>query len=201
MARADFLGESDSPFARVFEVVTLGWATGRKVRIQHQSLHSENVHEYTLSPYLIEPSGPGYAAYVIGQASYFDDVRTFKLERISQAELLSETFEVPAEFDGAARLTRAWGIMYGDETCQVVLRFSPAVTRRVKETVWHASQRFEDCADGGCILRVQVAHTLEMKPWIRGWGPECEVIAPPELREEVAGEMRRAAGVYGGETA
>jgi proteasome accessory factor B len=194
---ASRLDETCSTFARVFEVVTLGWATGRRVRIWYQSLRSENVREYDLCPYLIEPRGPGNAAYVIGHASYFDAVRTFKLERIARAELLLETFEVPADFDGARLLRRAWGVMYGEEMVEVVLRFSPRVTRRVKESVWHESQASEDCPDGGCIWRVQVAHTLEMKPWIRGWGPDCEVLAPEELRREIAEEMKRAAEVYG----
>jgi len=43
---------------------------------------------------------------------------------------------------------------------------------------------------------VRVAHTLEMKPWIRGWGPDCEVLAPEELRKEVAEELAEAAKVY-----
>lgn len=190
------LGEAGATFARVFEVITLGWATGRKVRIRHRALHGRNVHEYVVCPYLIEPSAVGYAAYVIGQASYFDAVRTFKLERILEAELLDETFEVPEAFRDAGLLSRAWGVMYGEETVEVVLRFTPSVAGRVKESRWHASQRVEDCADGGCVLRVAVPHTLEMKPWIRGWGPDCEVLAPEGLREEIAGEMRRAADSY-----
>ena len=190
------LTAGDSAYARVFEVVTLGWATGRRVRIRYRSLSSQNVHEYVLSPYLIEPRGPGNAAYVIGHASWFDAVRTFKLERVLEAELLAETFEVPADFSGAALLGRAWGVMYGEETVEVVLRFTPGVSRRVKESLWHESQSLEDCPDGGCICRVWVAHPVEMKPWIRGWGPDCEVLAPAELRAEVGEEMRRAAGVY-----
>jgi predicted DNA-binding transcriptional regulator YafY len=192
------LKEGDSAFARVFEVVTVGWAMGRKVRIRYQSLGSEHVHEYILSPYLIEPSSLGYAAYVVGYATYFDALRTFKLERVLEAELLEETFQVPEEFDGVALLARAWGVMYGDETTEVVLRFSPRVARRVKESVWHESQCLEDCEGGGCIMRVQVAHTLEMQPWIRSWGAECEVLEPESLRKEVAEEMRRAAEVYEG---
>lgn len=191
------LGEAESTFARVFEVITLGWATGRKVRIRHQSAGSDNVHEYILSPYVIEPSSVGYAAYVIGHATFFDAVRTFKLERIQEAELLDETFPIPEDFHGLSLLGSAWGVMYGEETTEVVLRFSPDVARRVRESVWHESQRLEDCDDGGCIMRLQVAHTLEMKPWIRGWGPDCEVLAPEELRREVAEEMRMAVEVYG----
>jgi len=191
------LKAEDSPFAHVFEVITLAWATGRKVRIRHQSLGRDVVHEHILSPYLLEPSSLGYAAYVIGHVSAYNALRTFKLERILEAQLLDETFELPPEFDARSLLGRAWGVMYGDETTVVTLRFSPRVARRVKESIWHESQQLEDCPDGGCIMRVEVAHTLEMQPWIRGWGSDCEVLAPPELRREVAEEMRRAAEVYG----
>jgi len=185
-------------FARVLETVALGWATGRKVRIRHQAAGSENVHEYLFSPYFLEPSSVGYATYAIGYSSWFEDVHTFKLERIRDALLTDETFEIPEGFDGTELLWNAWGVMYGPpgEETEVVLRFSPAVTRRVKESRWHPSQQLDDCADGGCILRVWVAHPLEMKPFIRGWGPACEVLGPESLRHEIAGEMRRAAEVY-----
>jgi len=86
--------------------------------------------------------------------------------------------------------------MYGDTPTPVRLRFSPQVTRRVKESVWHPSQVLEDCDDGGCILSVRVAMPLEMKPWIRGWGCDVEVLEPEELRTEIAGEARRTAEVY-----
>ncbi|MBL7183010.1 MAG: WYL domain-containing protein [Anaerolineae bacterium] len=183
-------------FARVLEIIALGWATGRKVRIWHQAASSENVHEYLFSPYFLEPSSVGYATYAIGYSSWFENVRTFKLERIRNAQLTEETFEIPEDFDGAELLSSAWGVMFGDEVVEVVLRFSPGVTRRVKESVWHPSQKRDDCDDGGCILRVWVARPLEMKPWIRGWGPDCEVLSPEWLRREIAEEMRRAAEMY-----
>ncbi len=187
----------DERFDQVFRAIALAWATGRKVHIRYRSLHSEHEREYDLCPYLIEPWGPGNSAYVIGYATWFDEVRTFKLERIAEAELLPETFEVPADFAGPELLAGAWGVMYGEESREVVLRFSPAVVRRVKESTWHGSQEIEECQDGGCLMRLRVAHTLEMKPWIRSWGPDCEVLEPAALRQEVAEEMRRAAEGYG----
>ena len=80
-------------FSRVLGIIVLGWATGRKVRIWHQAGGSENVHEYLFSPYFLEPSSVGYATYAIGYSSWFEDVYTFKLERISNAQLTEETFE------------------------------------------------------------------------------------------------------------
>ncbi len=193
---ADRLGEERSPFARAFEVVTLGWATGRKVRMRYQSLRSEDSYETVLEPYLVVPSWPGHAIYVIGYASHAGEVRTFKMERIVDAELLEETFTVPEKFDGASLLKSAWGIMWGEETREVVLRFTAAVARRVKEGRWHETQELEECDDGGCIVRFRVAHPGEMKSWILGWGPDCEVLAPEDLRASVAENLRKAAALY-----
>jgi len=189
----------DNPtFARVLATIVLGWATGRKVRIWHQASGSEHVHEYRFSPYFLEPSGVGYATYAIGYSDWFEAVQTFKLERIVDAQLTEETFEVPEGFNGAELLRNAWGVMYGPpgEETEVVLRFSPAVARRVKESVWHPSQQLEEGKDGGCTLRVWVAHPVEMKPWIRSWGADCVVLAPGWLRVEIADELRRAAEGY-----
>lgn len=189
-------------YVTVFATVTQGWAERRKVRIWHQAAGSEHVHRYLLSPYFVEPSAVGYATHVIGyEEEYFHQIHTFKLERIQTARLTSETFEAPADFDPVALLRSAWGIMFGEELVEVRLRFSPQVARRVAESIWHPSQQLERCADEGCILTVQVAHPLEMKPWIRGWGPDCLVLAPPELRAEVAEEMRLAAELYEDEAA
>jgi predicted DNA-binding transcriptional regulator YafY len=199
ITRGDGLAHDDRGFLEVFKTITLGWATGRVVHIWHRSAGSENVHDYDLHPYLIEASAVGYATYVIGWASWFDEIHTFKLERIQKAELMESTFSVPQDFDPVNLLRTAWGIAYaasGEALERVRLRFSPDVTRRVKESVWHTSQQIEDLPEGGCILTVEVGHAWEMVPWIRGWGPDCEVLAPQELRKQVAAEMRRAAEMY-----
>ena len=112
-----------------------------------------------------------------------DRITTFKLDRIEQAELLEENFEVPGGLSLDRLLGLAWGIMWGEET-KVRLRFSPKVTRRVKESVWHPSQVIEDMPDGGCIFTVRVGSVLEMTPWIRSWGSDVEVLAPQKLRNK-----------------
>lgn len=188
--------EEDPVFTRVMETLTVAWATGRKARIWHQSAGSENVHDYVFCPYFIEPSSVGYATYAIGHSSYFDALRTFKIERIRKAELLEEMFEIPEDFDVTELLAGSWGIVYGEEEVEVKLRFSPDASRRIKESVWHQSQEIEDLPDGGCLYSVRVNHTLEMVPWIRGFGAQVEVLAPPELRERMAEEVRQAAKLY-----
>jgi predicted DNA-binding transcriptional regulator YafY len=51
--------------------------------------------------------------------------------------------------------------------------------------------------DGSCVLSVRVGNTTEMKPFIRQWGPDCEVLEPQALRVEIAAEMAATVALYG----
>lgn len=181
-----FTKKSPNPqYIRIFEKVGIAWTTHRQMRIHYHSFQSTETREWLLEPYFVEMTGVGYSTYVIGYAvrEGKEGILTFKLDRIEDAEILDKNFEIPPEFDIAKLLSNSWGIMWGEEI-DVKLRFSPSVARRVKESVWHPSQQIEDLPDGSCIFKVRVGNVLEMTPWIRGWGPDVEVLEPHSLRDE-----------------
>lgn len=183
-------------YVEALEVLTQGWAEGRKVRLRYRSYTKDETTERVFAPYFIEPSGIGYACYVIGFDELRDTLRTLKVERVYEAQLTDENFTVPSSFDPQQLLASAWGVIWRDEgEIEVTLRFASSVVRRVKESTWHPSQRIEDLPDGSCLFTVQVGSTLEMKPWIRGWGAAVEVLSSP-LREEIAAEVREMARSY-----
>jgi predicted DNA-binding transcriptional regulator YafY len=187
----------DRSYSAAFAAVTQGWSERRKVRIWHRAAGSERIHEYLLAPYFVEPSAVGFATHVIGKEElFFKEIHTFKLERIRTAEVTAERYEIPDDFDPVALLNSAWGIMFGPELQEVVLRFSPAVKRRVLESRWHPSQEDDDLGDAGCQLRFRVAHPMELKPWVRGWGKDCVCLAPEWLRRELAAEAGVVVGNY-----
>jgi len=193
LARERQRGQQDR--SDTFEALAHGWATHRKVRLIYAPPRRKTF-ECRFSPYLLEPSAIGRTFYAIGYSSPPDALRTYKMERIEYAELTKETFEIPEDFDGPALLARAWVVMYGDEEpVEVRLRFSHWVTKRVKETLWHPSQQIKDTEDG-CELTLQIGDTLEIEHWIRGWGADCEVLAPQELRKEMAQNARRLVHMY-----
>ena len=78
-----------------------------------------------------------------------------------------------------------------------MLRFDPSVAARVRETTWHPSQRLTEEADGSLRFEATVAGTIEIRLWILSWGDTVEVLAPPELRGDVAATHARAAARYG----
>jgi predicted DNA-binding transcriptional regulator YafY len=188
---------SNPDYIHIFDQVAIAWSTQRRMRICYQSLQSVEAKEWLLAPYFIEVTGVGYSAYVIGHGEHGDKkgITTFKLDRIKEAELLEEGFEIPEGLNLEKLLGSSWGVMWGDDT-EVKLKFSARVSRRVKESVWHLSQRIEDLPDGGCLFTVRVGSTLEMTPWIRGWGPDVEVLAPVPLRKEFADYAHRLREIY-----
>lgn len=185
-------------YVEALETLTQGWIEGRKTRLRYRSHVKNEVTERVFSPYFIEPSGISYACYVIGYDELRQDLRTFKVERIQEAELTDEHYTIPDDFDPQHLLASAWGIIWRDkDDIEVILRFGSSESRMVKESVWHHTQSITDLPDGSCLFTVRVGSTLEIKPWIRQWGAAVEVIQPPELREEIAAEVRAMARTYG----
>lgn len=188
----------DPVYLEVLETLTRAWSVGRKVRLWHRHEETGRVFEYVFAPYFIEPYAVGQTTHAIGWREPPGARRTLKLERIRRIELLDESYEIPADFDPRELLADAWGIWYTEEKpVEVVLKFHPRVANRVRETRWHRSEQVEEQPDGSLIWRARVAEVHEMVPWVRGWGADCEVLEPPDLRERMAGEARRLARVYG----
>jgi len=187
-------------YADIFRHVAESYLNHHKLRITYHPYSSSRSFETVICPYLLEPSGFGLATYVIGHSSIVNDIRTYKLERITSAETLSERYSIPDDFDGIEHLKHAWSIYAGDTPIRVVLRFHPSVVRRLKESQWHSSQSpltADPEAHGYVRLSFEIADTTDLKPWIRGWGAACEVLEPSDLRAEMIGEARKLAELYG----
>jgi predicted DNA-binding transcriptional regulator YafY len=183
----------------IFRTLCRAYIHRLQVKIVYRPYRGE-AFETVLSPYLIEPSAIGFASYVIGYSSAANAIRTHKIERIEHAQVIRHsTFTIPEDFPGLALLRNAWSIYYGEAVIRVVLRFHPDVARRVRETNWRTAYPPEDDPEMHGYVRVtfDVADTTDLKPWIRTWGANCEVLEPASLRAEMTGEARALAYLYG----
>ncbi len=194
--------DTDKDYEDTFLQVVRAYLYRKRLKIIYHPYRSEPF-ETIIEPYLIEPSGFGYGAYVIGHSSKPNDLRTYKLERIQHAELSRDAFEVPAEFPGLEILRNAWSIFYGENAVRVVLRFAPEVVRRVQESNWRGAdiETWDDpYYEGYLNYAFTIANTTDLKPWIRTWGANVEVLEPSSLRDEMTGEARALAKLYGWNT-
>jgi predicted DNA-binding transcriptional regulator YafY len=187
----------NEPFTRTFAQVAQAWADGRVIELDYEAAGGEK-RRARVRPYFLEPDAAGRSVYLIGHDETVDAMRTYKVERIRSATVTADRYEIPADFDPDRWLAHSWGIWSSDGTqvVEVRLRFDASVAHRVRESIWHRSQRLVELDDGRVELIVQVAGIVEIRPWIMSWGDAVEVLEPPELREVVATAVRRLAERY-----
>ena len=166
-----------------------------KLEIEYTDAQGHGSHR-VVHPYFLEPRPESRTVYVFAHDEASGAVRLFRLDRISRARVVRERFEPPADFDVDALVSGSWGIWQAEGHDEVVLRFAPEAAARVRQSFWHRSAQLTDLEDGGVELRLTVASEVEMRPWVLGWGAQVEVLAPPSLRQHVAGSMRAGARTY-----
>ncbi|HEQ70904.1 MAG TPA: WYL domain-containing protein, partial [Spirochaetia bacterium] len=191
------VSSQDNQYVSVLEKLTRAWSDGVWVKLDYFSKKSGEIHCYHFAPWFIQPYPAGFTVYVIGFCREKNHRITLKVERIRDVELLKEQYDIPDSFNPEELFQDAWGIWYGDgDPVDVILKFSSGVADRVTETIWHKSQEIVRAATGEVTFRASVAEPLEMVPWIRGWGSDCEVIAPRNLRDFMREEIRKLEGLY-----
>lgn len=144
---------------------------------------------------VVEPYGLllGIRRYLVAKdvAKAAGGLRHFKVEGISDAVVLGETFVLDDGFDIRTHGQRGFG-SYEDqrEHGDVVWKFAPAAAERAKGFEFHPTQSVEQLEDGSLIVRFSASGHLEMCWHLYMWGAAVEVIEPAALRDMV-GAYRR----------
>ncbi|MEW5956222.1 MAG: CRISPR-associated helicase Cas3' [Chloroflexota bacterium] len=180
--------------------ILVAWTEKRTIRVKYYALQRrDDPIWHIVSPYLIEPSPWSDSIYLVGYSSATETIIPLSLERIEKAVETSEPFrECDLEIEDQL-LRHAWGIWGSNKKPEIVrLHFTGyQAVRRLRESVWHPEQQVDGPDDYSyATWEAPIAEWREMLPWIRGWGADCEVIEPEELREELVKETRRLMQIY-----
>jgi proteasome accessory factor B len=190
--------DPNEPFSRTFSAVARGWAEGRVVEMTYDP-GTGTEKRTRVHPYFLEPDAALRSVYLIAYDEPAAAMRTYKVERIRNATLTAERYEIPDDFDPDAWLANSWGIWSPDASTpptRIRLRFTDAIAHRLREAIWHRSQELTELPEGGLELAVTVNGIVEIQPWILSWGDGVEVLEPPELRDAVAASVLAAAARY-----
>jgi proteasome accessory factor C len=158
----------------------------KKARITYRRADSAESHTRVICPYgLVAANG---AWYVVAHCDDRNAIRIFRLDRIEQASLTGDPFDVPASFslDGVIENGK---VLIADEAESLRVRYSPAIARWIAEREGVAPD-----ANGF----VTVEHPLADVQWavrhVLQYGPDAEVVGPEDVRAEIASRLRRITG-------
>ena len=172
--------------------------SGQRLCMRYESWSS--VSEREVDPFgLVLKAGVWYLVARQGR-----EMRTFRLSGIQHAEASKATFVRPRRFDLAAHWAKATqqfeeGVYRGFAT----LRASPlglAAVRRFSAVVAQAADRTAEAPDasGWRKVTIPIESTPHATRELLKLGAECEVLAPPELREAMRREAGRLSALYAG---
>jgi len=119
-------------------------------------------------------------------------VQTFRLDRLSDLEVLSRMGTPPEGFSLPAFADESVGI-YQDEMEQVSLVFNATAAPEARRWRFHSSQTVEDMPGGAVRVRFQARGMRELAWHLMTWGETVRIAAPERLRTLMREELDRAA--------
>lgn len=180
----------------VFRTVVDALTRRRCLLIRYRSLSSGRTLDRVIEPYRVFNLKGDW--YVAGFDHRRRTARDFALHRIRRATLTEASYELDTAFDFKAYMAHALSIEKGGRPANVAIRFAQRQARWIRERSWHRTQRIQERLDGGCVLRMRVAVTSELKRWVMQFGDEAEVLGPRGLRRQVADALGDAHSLYTG---
>jgi len=181
---------------RHFQRVASALIERRRLRIRYAGRSSGETTQREVSPQRMTHYRDNW--YLDAWCHLRQGLRSFALERITQADRLAARAIRISERDLNKHFATAYGIFAGEPKEIAVLRFSAERARWVSEEVWHPRQEGRFLPDGTYELRLPYGDPRELVMDVLRHGAQVEVVAPNALREAVADELGRAASRYRG---
>ncbi len=178
LARGTHHAEGASLLSRLQE---LRQATreGRRVSMLYRSRKRSAAQRRELDPYVLVDRWGWW--YVVGHCHHRQSIRTFRVDRILQLELLDQTFEVPHDFDAQQYLVDE---EESQRVVQVRLRFLPESSHvALDESYWW--ETLEPQPDGSVILSQAFLDLDSAARMALSYSTLATVLEPEELREMV----------------
>lgn len=156
----------------------------RAVRLHYVSANARSAQERVVHPFTV--CRVHQHIYVIGLCTTVADVRVFRLDRITHAELDNTSFDVPADFDVDA-IVRDGHVFSGElPDDELVVRYSPRIARWIAE---REGVRVDD--DGSLTVHWPLLDDEWAVRHVLQYGGDAQVIAPSRVRTLICERLDR----------
>jgi len=179
------------PWAPILDDLRRSVARRRQVRLVYHSFRQQ-VTERIVDPYALALQWGNW--YLVGHCHLRDELRTFRVDRIHEAQPTGESFELPTGFSAREYLLR----MAEERPAtyyRVAIRFDPDVAHIVRERreEW---QQLTEQADGSVILAFDASDLAWPCRWVLTYQDKATVLGPPELAAMVRDAAQAIAARY-----
>lgn len=180
-----------APHGATIRTLIRGLLDGHRLEITHRSLDGLG------TPTVVEPltllvwRG---ALYLVARYKGSRKFYYLSVDRITAARCTRETFRYPSpqDYRPESLLEGHFGIFREPDARarEVELLFPDQrwLKLYLRERKWHPTQEFHELPDGGLRMTFTVTSLEEVRTWVRGFGPDVQVVRPAGLLGRKAGK-------------
>ena len=167
----------------------------RRIRFSYKSYtRSLPTEGIVLEPYFVKIFKQLW--YVIGFNINDKQIKTYALDRISNLNILQDTFVMPNDVNPSDFFKDCFGIITNRNSAKrIVLRVEPTQAKYFRALPLHSSQQ-EVVHDDYSIFTYKMRITYDLKEEIMSHGATIEVLEPKELKTLICDELERAIKHY-----
>lgn len=134
--------------------------------------------------------------YVVGRNVKEDKIKTYALDRMSDAVLTDLHFTMPADFEPSKYFTDAFGIVVDQGEPKIItIRTDSTQAKYFRALPLHHSQS-EMVHDQYSVFEYKMRVTNDLVSELLSYGSRIEVLSPPELRSIIRSELEKALEKY-----
>ncbi len=176
-------------------VETIRAATAEKqvLKVTYSSVNGRDKRERKLGPHFLYFAKG--SIYLIAEDLEDKTVKLWSVARMSDAKFLEEVYKKPT-VNPEEYFKSAFGVFIGGKSQTVRLEFAPVIAPFVKERGWHPTQKIISKGNGSILFEMEVSLTSEVVQWVLGFGPNCRVIEPKELKDKLIEHSRALISMY-----
>lgn len=176
-----------------FQVIGSALLRRKRLIIRYHARGTDEVTEREISPQRLVHYRDNW--YLDAWCHLRDELRNFSVDAIQHVELLENKAKDVVEKHLNEVLGSGYGIFSGKDVKWATLRFSAKRARWVSAEKWHPKQEGKMLDDGSYELKVPYSSDPELLMDVLKYGGDCEVIAPPDLKNKVITEAKLMAAI------
>lgn len=148
----------------------------------------------TVEPYFLKIFRQRW--YVTGLNTADKAVKTYALDRISNAILSTETYSIPADFNARDYFRHSFGIIFNHgEVKEIVIKADSQQSKYLRALPLHHSQT-EEISDTYSVFTYRMKISEDLVSELLSYGPKITVLRPAELRAILTDRLRRTLENY-----
>jgi len=167
--------------------------TSQAISVVYRSPVDAIARSYVIHPIkLLEHRG---GLYLLAKPEAQATVRLLDIDLFEHATLAAHTPEHPVDIDYAAALASLFDLE-ADDPVDTTIRFAPAAAAKIQSRYFGQLHSAKLNPDGSYTVQIGSRNLRELLRWILSFGPDAEILAPPELRSMTRKELAQTLAQY-----